>query len=186
MQALSSPQMSTPHPITQLKTQPGHRYPGSHSPRCGRPSQEGQGQRGAENRVSVDNAQLLGGGTTGMEGRPRGQTMGTGWDRATGTGGKPLGTGWDRATGMGAGHGDGGRLGQGHGDGGRPRGRGAGPWGQAGTGHGDSAQREHRHHAEGPLQGGKATGSVGCWSPSLGNTSHLLVGRMGFLRGPGL
>ena len=75
MQALSSPQMSTPHPITQLKTQPGHRYPGSHSPRCGRPSQEGQGQRGAENRVSVDNAQLLGGGTTGMEGRPRGQTM---------------------------------------------------------------------------------------------------------------
>ena len=73
-----------------------------------------------------------------------------------------------------------------HGDGGRPRGRGAGPWGQAGTGHGDSAQREHRHHAEGPLQGGKATGSVGCWSPSLGNTSHLLVGRMGFLRGPGL
>lgn len=56
-----------------------------------------------------------------------------------------------------------------------------------GTDHGDRlGQRESRHHAEGPLRGRKATGSVGCWSPSVGNTSHLTVGRMGSSRGPGL
>ena len=55
-----------------------------------------------------------------------------------------------------------------------------------GQGRWDSAQRESRRHAEGPLRGGKATGSGGCWSPSVGNTSHLTVGRTGSSRGPGL
>lgn len=96
--------MSTQHPSTQLKTQPGRRYPGSHSPRCGRPSQQGQGQRGEENRVGVDSAQLPVGRTTGTGDGAIGTgcgAIGTGWDRATGTGGRTTGTGWDRVTGTG-------------------------------------------------------------------------------------
>lgn len=93
--------------------------------------------------------------------------------------------GQDHADRLGQGHGDRGwghadRLGQGHGDGGQ------GHADRLGQGYGDGAQRECRQHTEGPLQGGKATDSMGCWSPSLGNTSHLMVGRMGSSRGPGL